>query len=234
MSNDSVRLEACLARLRAGDAAARNELFAHACERMRRLTRAMLRDYPGVARWEETGDVYQNAMLRLCRALQDVAVPTVRDFYRLAALQIRRELIDLARHYYGPQGAGAHHASQGPGGDGGQAPPAFEVGTDSLDPGKVALWTEFHRLAESLPEEGREVFDLLYYQGSEPGGGGRHRGRVDADDQVALAGRAARAARGARGGASGDVIRGGGNGRNPPRLGRGGGFADGSPPHIRG
>src|SRR5262245_38143403 len=118
----SVVVAGCLERLRSGDAKARNELFAQACGRLERLTRAMLRDYPGVQRWEETGDVYQNAMVRLCRALADVVPPTPRDFYRLAAVQIRRELIDLARHYYGPQGAGAHHASQPGEGDGSVAP----------------------------------------------------------------------------------------------------------------
>ena len=44
-------------------------------------------------------------------ALNDVKPALLRDFYRLAAVQVRRELIDLARHYYGPQGHGAHHAS---------------------------------------------------------------------------------------------------------------------------
>ena len=41
---------------------------------------------------------------------------------------IRRELIDLARHYYGPQGAGAHHASQGPSDPTASAkPPGYEA-----------------------------------------------------------------------------------------------------------
>ncbi len=161
----SVMLQACLDRLRAGDASARNELFQHACQRLERLTRSMLRNYPGVRRWEDTGDVLQNAMLRLCRALGEVPLPTVRDFYRVAALQVRRELIDLARHYYGPQGAGAHHASLGPEDGQGHAPPALEQADVTHEPGRVALWTEFHRQVEALPAEEREVFDLLYYQG---------------------------------------------------------------------
>src|SRR5919201_1947156 len=112
MSDSTTVVQAWIDRLRA--AAAREELLAATCERLRRLTRKMLRDYPGVRRWEETGDVLQNALLRLCRALRDVTPPTARDYFRLAALQIRRELLDLARHYYGPQGQGAHHASHAP------------------------------------------------------------------------------------------------------------------------
>jgi RNA polymerase sigma-70 factor (ECF subfamily) len=161
----TVHLQGCLDRLRAGEAAARNELINCACDRLQRLTRKMLNDYRGVRRWEETGDVFQNAMLRLCRALQDLAPPSLRDFYRLAALQVRRELIDLARHYYGPQGVGANHASQGPAGASTGAPPAYEAADGSLDPGRVALWTEFHRQVGALPDEEREVFDLLWYQG---------------------------------------------------------------------
>jgi RNA polymerase sigma-70 factor (ECF subfamily) len=162
MPDESLLLQACLDRLRGGDESARDELFRHACGRLEKLTRAMLRDYPGVRRWEETGDVYQNAMLRLCRALKDVPIPSVRDFYRLAALQVRRELVDLARHHYGPQGAGAHHASQAP--DASMAP-GYEAADVSHDPGRLALWTELHRQVERLPDEEREVFDLLFYQG---------------------------------------------------------------------
>jgi RNA polymerase sigma-70 factor (ECF subfamily) len=90
----------------------------------------------------------------------------VRDFYRLAATQIRRELIDLARHYYGPQGAGAHHASHAPAGaDTGDVKPLYEAADVSHDPDRLSAWTEFHQQAEALPEAEREVFDLLFYQG---------------------------------------------------------------------
>lgn len=155
MSDTSILLQRCLDRLQAGDAAARNELLNHACDRLRRLTRKMLRDSPAVRRWEETDDVFQNAMLRLCRALQDVTPDTLARFYQLAALQVRRELIDLARHHYGPRGSAAHHASQ-PHPD----PPAA-----TWDPSVLGQWTEFHEQAGRLPEDERAVFDLLWYQG---------------------------------------------------------------------
>ena len=109
----------------------------------------------------------QNALLRLCRALQEVSPPTARDFYRLAAVQIRRELIDLSRHYYGPQGGGANHASQGPGDSSGDAPVLHDAADVSLEPASLAVWTEFHRAVEKLPDEEREAFDLLFYQGLE-------------------------------------------------------------------
>jgi hypothetical protein len=71
----------------------------------------MLRDFPGVHRWEETDDVLQNAQLRLNRALGAAQPPTVAELFRLAAAQVRRELIDLARHYSAACGLGANLAS---------------------------------------------------------------------------------------------------------------------------
>ena len=93
--------------------AARTDLLAHACRRLECLTRQMLRGYAMVHRWEQTGDVLQAAMIRLCKALDEVQLKSVRHFYRLAALQIRRELLDLARHYSGPEGIGSQ-PSHGP------------------------------------------------------------------------------------------------------------------------
>ena len=72
----------------------------------------MLRADGRLQRWEGTDDVCQNALMRLCRALQDITPGSVREFFRLAAMQVRRELIDLARHYYGPHGLAAKHQSE--------------------------------------------------------------------------------------------------------------------------
>ena len=76
-------------------------------------------------------------------------------------MQIRRELLDLARHYYGPRGTGANHASGLPSGSQSPADP----GQSTYDPGHLAEWTEFHERIESLAEEERALIDLLWYQG---------------------------------------------------------------------
>jgi RNA polymerase sigma-70 factor (ECF subfamily) len=153
-------------RLRQGDEAARQELLEGTCERLRQLTQTMLRDYRRLKRWEETDDVLQNALVRLHRALQQVTPPTLRDFYRLATLQIRRELIDLSRHYYGPEGRARRHASNAGLDNSSQASqPAYEQADSAEGPAKLAVWGEFHEQADALPTEEREVFDLLWYQG---------------------------------------------------------------------
>lgn len=91
--------------------------------------------------------------------------PTVRDFFRLAAWHIRRELIDLARHYFGPEGLGANHASQGQERADSQTPPAHEGLDYSRDPNRLVGWEEFHRGIDALADPEREVVDLIWYQG---------------------------------------------------------------------
>ena len=165
-SSQTLHIQACLDRIRRGDEAARGELLDCACERLRNLARKMLKGYPNVRRWEQTDDVLQNAAIRLHRTLRQMPVQTSLDFFRLAALNIRRELLDLARHYYGPQGQGAHHTSWDPDGsataqdDSGPAAPADL----SQEPSRLAAWGEFHEQIGALPDEEREAFDLLWYQ----------------------------------------------------------------------
>jgi RNA polymerase sigma factor (sigma-70 family) len=164
-TSPTIYIQGCLDRLAQGDESARGDLLECACGRLRNLARKMLRNYPGVHRWEETDDVLQNAVVRLHRALQQVPVRTTRDFFAIAALNIRRELLDLAKHYYGPLGLGARHRSQA--GDANSASPTLEgpaPGGLSTEPGRLAAWTEFHAQVEALPAEEKEVFDLLWYQ----------------------------------------------------------------------
>src|SRR5262245_65524630 len=91
----------------AGDKAAVDDLLRYSCDRLTLLTRRMLGDFQRVKRWADTGDVLQNALVRLVGALEEVKPATPRDFLALATLQIRRELIDLARRFYGTEGMGA-------------------------------------------------------------------------------------------------------------------------------
>ncbi len=113
-SDQTIALQGLLDRMKAGDPSARAELVGRACERFRRLAQRGLRSFPLVHRWEETGDVLQNSMLRLHRALDAVTPGDVRQLMALGAAQIRRELIDLKRHYYGPEGLARHHMTRAP------------------------------------------------------------------------------------------------------------------------
>lgn len=162
----TTQLQLWIERMNAGESAARTQLVGHACERLRRLTCKMLHDFPHLRRREEADDILHNAVVRLLRALEDVPVGSVAEFFHLAAVQIRRELIDLARHYARRPEAPAQRGRQG-GADSSRRTLAPEEGpsTSTFDPQKLASWTEFHEQVEALPVEEREVFGLLWYHG---------------------------------------------------------------------
>ena len=100
------RVEELLGRVASGDCAARDELIDVTFERLTDLAHRMLRAYPAVRRWEQTGDVVNQASVRLLDALEAVEVRNELNFYRLAAVQIRRELIDLAPQVFSTPRAG--------------------------------------------------------------------------------------------------------------------------------
>jgi RNA polymerase sigma-70 factor (ECF subfamily) len=161
-SPSSVLLQACLDRLRAGDNKARTDLLEHCQRRFRQLARRMFKSFDRLRPRVDTDDVVQGAMVRLWRALDNLRPIDVLGFSRLSAKQIRRELIDLARK---------HHRRQPlplPGGDQSSSAAEHQMPSDStFDPGKLALWTEFHEQVEKLPEAEFAVYDLLWYQGME-------------------------------------------------------------------
>ena len=94
-------------RIQAGDRHAADALIRRSAERLEGLARKMLRDFPAIRRWEQTGDILQNSLTRLLRTLRNVTPDSVPGFFRLAARVVRRELLDMVRHYMGPRGAGS-------------------------------------------------------------------------------------------------------------------------------
>jgi len=162
----TTQLQRCLDRLRSGDSGAEDELIRHSEERLKALTRRMLRDYARVGRWEDTDDVWQQAVLRLVKALRAIDVRTVADYARLASWHIRHVLIDLARHYCGKEGLGTHHATpvaQPTDQSGNVQPEAVAHSSDA--PERNISWAEWHEQIDRLPDEERAVVDLLWYQG---------------------------------------------------------------------
>jgi RNA polymerase sigma-70 factor (ECF subfamily) len=143
-------IQNCLDRYNAGDLTARDELVQYCQHRLRVLVRRMLSRFPNVHRWEDTSDVFQNVLIRLDRTLRQVPLGTARDFFQLAACHVRRELIDLSRQYKRVQE---------------QLPDWVEPADDSANPVALAKWGEIHTFIAALPEEVREPFDLIFYQG---------------------------------------------------------------------
>lgn len=87
--------EKAIIRLLDGDEDARRELIQLSYDRLRKLARKMLSCFPTVKRWEETDDVFQRSALRLWKSLEEVRPTDSRHYFNLAAMQVRRELIEL-------------------------------------------------------------------------------------------------------------------------------------------
>ena len=148
-NSSTLEVKDWLARWRDGDRAALDRLIDHAARRLHVLASRMLNGHPALRRWTDTGDVQQNALLRLMRAMEDLRPASARDFYGLATLQIRRELIDLGRHFFGPQGLGKNHASQAAGRLSGAA--QLDPQDNSLEPASLAQWSELHEQIDACP-----------------------------------------------------------------------------------
>ncbi|MFO0849870.1 MAG: sigma-70 family RNA polymerase sigma factor [Gemmataceae bacterium] len=151
----TAQLHDWLAAMRAGDPAACDALLRGVGGRLESLARGMLARDPRVGRWVEAEDLLQNALLRLLRSLESVRPGSMREFYGLAAAQMRRELIDLARGLYGPHGPGANLAPD---------PPA-DVTAAGESSSVMDDLTTLHEQIERLPAEEREVVGLIHYHG---------------------------------------------------------------------
>jgi RNA polymerase sigma-70 factor (ECF subfamily) len=163
--DDTTQLQHLLDCLQRGDETARNALIRHSCDRLLRLTRKMLRGFPRLRRWEQTDDVLQNAMLRLHRSLSEIKPRSVPEYLGLAATQIRRSLIDLARHHFRAKGDAAHHQTDDVRCERGSL---VQNQSDRFsEPQTIEQWSNFHEHIEGLPAQEREVFNLLWYQGLE-------------------------------------------------------------------
>lgn len=145
-------------RIQAGDREAADALISRSEQRLENLARKMLKGFPGVRRWEETGDVYNNAAVRLVTTLREVTPDSVAGFFRLAAQSVRRALLDLARHYAGPWNGAAHHESLPDG------PPSNWHSARTEDR-NLERWAAFHEAVERLPDPDRELIELGYYEG---------------------------------------------------------------------
>jgi len=157
-SLDTVVLQDCLDRWRAGEKGAADELLRKAHARLEKLARRMTRSFPNVRGMAEVDDILQNSLMRFLRTLLTLRPNTTRDFFNLAALHIRRELLDLARTCRSKRTV------------------AFDLNDSSVaaapepaapeDTGPESdRWVRFHEAVEELPVEEREVVGLVFYHG---------------------------------------------------------------------
>jgi RNA polymerase sigma-70 factor (ECF subfamily) len=153
-----------LDRFQQGEAAALDELICRCGDRLERLARKMVRTFPLVRRKEETSDVLQNALLRLTRSLRAVRPPSTADFFRLAATQIRRELLDLAAFHKRRAAVNQPFPAASP--EGSSVSPFDPAAGSAAETRDLDRWSALHEAVDRLPAELREVFSLTFYHGA--------------------------------------------------------------------
>jgi RNA polymerase sigma factor (sigma-70 family) len=149
-----------LARLRAGDAQARQEMFVYVEEKFWPLAHKLLRiDFPRVGLHAETGDILHEALCRLIPYLERSGAEvgsSAERFYGLAATVLRHTLIDAARKHFGS--LQSHPISEG-----------IEANHPLLQESSgLNGWREgvrVHELVARLPPEERHVIELSLYLG---------------------------------------------------------------------
>ena len=155
---DTAALQDCLDRWQGGDRAAADELLRMTIGRLEKLARRMSHAFPNVREFADSDDVLQNSLMRLLRTLQSMRPAKPRDFFNLAAVHIRRELLDLAR-----RGRSRHTIPLEK--DGSSSPhPAEPAAPDDRGP-EADVWVRFHEAVDRLPTEEREVVGLVFYHG---------------------------------------------------------------------
>src|SRR5262245_9187020 len=149
----TAELHNLVGRMRAGDRAAAGDLHRVTSGRLERLARKMLAGYPAARRQGDTDDVLQGALIRLVRSLEAVRPDSTRSFFNMAAVHMRRELLDLGR------AAARRPVFCKMPSDGGESEDLLVERSDS----NLDRWTQLHTAVEELPMEEREVFSLTFY-----------------------------------------------------------------------
>lgn len=158
-------LQACLDRLAAGDPAAKNDLIAVAYAQFERRAHHMLTGFPAVRRSHDTGDVVQEACLRLVRSLDALQPENPRRFLGLAGLHIRQVLIDLYRRCRGPESYEANHATNVARQDDGDVRHRVDDAPARAADADQSAWERLHAAAEALDSADQELFHMRWFLG---------------------------------------------------------------------
>lgn len=165
LSTTSGLIQNLLSRLAKGDADAKKLLIGHSYNRLRILAHRLV----GEANVEDPTEVLHGAFERLERAIEDVKPTRVEDYLGLAALQIRRQLLDRIRHYKGRAGAGGKvrpaPISLNAGADTSQSSARIEPVDKNARPDRVEMALELLEAIDILPDDERRVVELKFIDG---------------------------------------------------------------------
>lgn len=156
-------------RLHRGDPAAKNDLLAYAQQQLVRMVQKMLHGESGFAivrRWEQTDDVVQGSLIRLSRTIDNLPINSPRDFFKLAATNIRWELRALRDKYLADTSHARHHHTDIPASLAEGHASIDKVLTDVAAPlDSFAAMSQFLDAIEVLTDDDREIIDLRLVHG---------------------------------------------------------------------
>lgn len=153
-----------------GDDAARRRLLESTRDRLMRHARRHLHGrHVRLEPFEQTDDVVQQLYLKILQNqdrfwvnARGEPVRTLAEFFGHSSAWMRDVLCDLLRK---SRGRNDNRPDVLPlDGGGSEGRPRYEPDSDTLDAEQLQRWTEFHETVARLPDDLREVFDLLWYQ----------------------------------------------------------------------
>jgi RNA polymerase sigma-70 factor (ECF subfamily) len=153
---DTPFLQQCIERWRTGDNDAANELIPLVSVRLETLARSMFQRYFKFYNSAETEDILQMSLIKLLRTLHQLRPANTREFFKLATVHIRRELLELIRKKRRRVTVSLEVGRE----SSSQRAEALENLPDDLD-----RWSLFHQAVDRLPVEEREVLGLVFYHG---------------------------------------------------------------------
>ena len=162
------RVTRLLAVAKDGNTVARDELVESVFHRLNRLCQKLRSQFPGVAAYEQTGDVMGEVWPKLLKELARKEFENSAHFFSFSAVLIRNVLIDLLRKHYGRNGRGAREAFLDMNWEGQTAEnlrDAVLEGKDTNTSDRQAMRAEIHSVIHRLPPSHQEMFNLRFYHG---------------------------------------------------------------------
>jgi RNA polymerase sigma factor (sigma-70 family) len=163
LESETRHLHELLDRWQAGDRSAADVLCRRVARRFELLARKMIGRFPNVRVLADTDDLLQDAMLRLLHTLTKLRPATTRDFLNLAAVHLRRTLLDLSRRVAARPDL--HRRLRRSGSPDSHGDPLEDLAAPGPPPEDLECWCRFHEAIERLPVDEREVMGLIFYHG---------------------------------------------------------------------
>jgi RNA polymerase sigma factor (sigma-70 family) len=147
-------------RLREGDPSARHALLERIHHRLRRIAASSVQRFPRLRAMHDVDSIVDDAWIQLMKALETTRPETPEGFYRLVFRKVRHVLLDMARRQ-GREDSLRRGAPREPESNDPRSP--LDIADTTMEPSRLAFWTEIHREVGRLPEDQRAVFRFHYF-----------------------------------------------------------------------